>query len=632
MIWFHNFANRIKKRKGLRKIKVGGVSINTTPIDWVGNTSKIIEAINLAKADDVQVLCLPELCITGYGCEDLFLTDWVYHTAEQQLKNLIMHTHNIAVAFGLPIIYNQKRYNCVALAHNGQILGIVAKQFLANDGVHYEPRWFTPWPADKIENITFAGQQTQIGDLVLRVNGVGIGFEICEDAWRGEQRPAARLYKRGVSLILNPSASHFAFGKHKIREDIALTASQKYGCAYVYANLLGNEAGRMIYDGDVLIANKGKIVNKTERFSFKQIEYCSANLNLRYSQQPDADTPTFTPLPTNLEFAQAASLALYDYLRKSKAKGFVLSLSGGADSSACAALVWVMANYVTQQLPANTINQQLGLNISAENNKLTPNQLVGHLLTCAYQGTVNSSADTYQSALSLAQSIGAQFYNWQIDETVLFYTQIAEKALGRKLDWTTDDIALQNIQARGRSPIIWMLANIKGALLLTTSNRSEGDVGYATMDGDTSGSLAPLAGIDKPFILQWLKWAQDYYNLDGLNAVNQLTPTAELRPQGNHQTDETDLMPYPILLQIERLAVLHKQSPKQIYDQLTNTVPDAQMRKHYVTKFFRLWAQNQWKRERIAPSFHYDDLNIDPRSWHRFPILSAGFIEELNQI
>jgi NAD+ synthase (glutamine-hydrolysing) len=190
---------------------------------------------------------------------------------------------------------------------------------------------------------------------------------------------------------------------------------------------------------------------------------------------------------------------------------------------------------------------------------------------------------------------------------------------------------MQNIQARARSPIIWMLANINKSILLTTSNRSEGDVGYATMDGDTSGSLAPIAGVDKPFIIQWLKWAEKKLGYSGLQKVNGLNPTAELRPASMAQTDEKDLMPYAILVELEKLAIRDRLSPIQVYEKLKNQVSNPEL-KNYVKKFFRMWSINQWKRERFAPSFHLDDLNIDPRSWCRFPILSGGFQKELENL
>lgn len=177
-----------------------------------------------------------------------------------------------------------------------------------------------------------------------------------------------------------------------------------------------------------------------------------------------------------------------------------------------------------------------------------------------------------------------------------------------------------------------MLANIRQSVLLTTSNRSEGDVGYATMDGDTSGSLAPVAGVDKPFILQWLQWAEKELGYIGLAAVNSLTPTAELRPSERSQTDEKDLMPYAVLAQIEQHAIRDRHSPVEVFHLMKRDFTDRQELKAYIRKFFRLWTANQWKRERLAPSFHFDDLNVDPRSWCRFPILSGGFEEELQEL
>jgi NAD+ synthase (glutamine-hydrolysing) len=256
---------------------------------------------------------------------------------------------------------------------------------------------------------------------------------------------------------------------------------------------------------------------------------------------------------------------------------------------------------------------------------------VHSLLTCAYQGTDNSSNETLNAAKILAQSVGAVFHEWKIDDEVKSYSSKIEKAIGRRLTWQADDIAMQNIQARTRSPIIWMLSNIKGSILLTTSNRSEGDVGYATMDGDTSGSLAPIAGLSKPFILQWLKWAEEALDHPGLYAVNTLQPTAELRPPERHQTDEADLMPYIVLEEIEKHGIRDRKSPREVFETMKENYEPIALKNH-IKKFFRLWAANQWKRERLAPSFHLDDLNVDPRSWCRFPILSSGFSEELEQL
>ena len=227
----------------------------------------------------------------------------------------------------------------------------------------------------------------------------------------------------------------------------------------------------------------------------------------------------------------------------------------------------------------------------------------------------------------------------EIDELVDRYVAGIEGVLGRKLAWGTDDLAMQNIQARVRAPSVWLLANVNNALLLSTSNRSEAAVGYATMDGDTAGGLCPIAGIDKAFLRRWLRWLQVHgpaglHPIPALAVVNDLPPTAELRPLENRQTDEDDLMPYEVLDAIERSAIRDKQTPLEIFRLMRAQFSQYSVAQLHlwVGRFFRLWCRNQWKRERYAPSFHVDDENLDPKTWCRFPILSGGFERELQEL
>jgi NAD+ synthase (glutamine-hydrolysing) len=605
-------------------LKIAGATVNQTPIDWKNNTLHILEAIEEARRQDVRILCFPELSITGYGCEDLFLSEWVLEKAWQEVVDIKDACDKITVALGLPFRFQHASYNAVCVISDKKVLGVTFKQNLARDGVHYEPRWFDEGAPGYTAECVRGSDIFQVGDIIYTVDGVKFGFEICEDAWRKNNRPGYRLYERGVDLILNPSASHYAMGKSALREkEVVIDGSEKFNCAYLFVNLLGNEAGRMIYDGDIIVGQNGKLIAVDERLTFGDFRVMACEV--------DFAEPGRTPViassdnkDINEEVTRAVSLALYDYLRKSKAKGFVVSLSGGADSSICAIFVAEMVRRAVAALGWKKFSDTFSL-ASASDEWRTA---VGKLLACAYQGTRNSSDETLSAAQLLAESIGATFHEWTIDEVVQMYSTKMEEAIGRKLSWQVDDITLQNIQARTRSPAIWMLANIRQSVLLTTSNRSEGDVGYATMDGDTSGSLSPIAGLSKVFILQWLKWAEKALDHPGLRLVNKLQPTAELRPPERHQTDEDDLMPYPVLARIERLAIYERKSPKQVFDLMAPEY-DTKALKRHITKFFRLWAQNQWKRERLAPAFHLDDFNVDPRSWCRFPILSSAFEEEL---
>ena len=609
----------------MNALKIAGATLNQTPLDWKGNFERIVLAIQQARESKVELLCFPELTLTGYGAEDLFLSPWFAEKAKLQLEQLLPHSKDITLAVGLPIRLEGKVYNTMAILENGAVKGIVAKQFMAIDGVHYEFRWFSPWPASQQTTVEIKGIQVPFGDLTFDLKGVHYGFEICEDAWRGDARPGYRLCERKVDLIFNPSASHFAMNKTLERKALVSKSSEMFNCYYFYVNLLGNEAGRMIFDGEILLAKEGELLGRNQLLSFESVQVCTFTLENK--------AQAIAPIqPKEWEFVQASSLALFDYLRKSKAKGFVLSLSGGADSSTIAVLVSEMVRRGIKELGVDGFISKLGLPLRAS--KEDPEKsLVNQLLTAAYQGTKNSSEATFNSAKVLAESLGATFMSWTIDEEVQGYTQKIEAALGRALTWEQDDISLQNIQARTRSPIIWLLTNLKNALLLSTSNRSEGDVGYATMDGDTSGSISPIAGVDKDFVIHWLQWAEKNLDRPGLREVNSLTPTAELRPIERSQTDEKDLMPYSLLVEIERLAIRDRHSPLEVFVALRkkNEFEEAEL-KEYIKKFFRLWSRNQWKRERLAPSFHLDDFNVDPKTWCRFPILSGGFEEELTQL
>jgi len=648
-------------------IKVATASLNQTPLDWAGNRRRIEEVLEAARAAAVGLICLPELCLTGYGCEDAFLGADAPARAWTMLHELLPRTEGMVVSFGVPVRGRGGLYNTACLVADGRIVGFSAKEHLAGEGLHYEPRWFKPWPNDKVVTLERDGQSYPFGDVFFDLDGVRIGFEICEDAWVAQRRAALDGY--AMDLLLNPSASHFAFGKHEVRERLVLEGSRSMAVTYLYANLLGNEAGRVIYDGGCYIAQNGKMLARSPRLTFDDWVLTTATVDVEASRNEQVRTRSFQPdsadpgpkraivdfrLPKasiertstavalwetserhkEEEFTRAITLALFDYLRKSRSKGFVLSISGGADSAAAACLVALMVERALEAVGPDRFAEKLGMDPRPD-----VRAWVRDLLCCAYQRTDNNSPVTQEAARSVAEAVGATYLLLDVQHLVDAYVELISDAAGRALTWERDDITLQNIQARVRSPSVWMLANMRGALLLSTSNRSEAAVGYATMDGDTAGGLSPIAGIDKAFLRRWLEWLQtegprDMHPIPELAAVNEQTPTAELRPRDQHQTDEEDLMPYPVLDAIERLAIGEKLPPADCLAVLQSEFDDydQDMLRTWVKRFFRLWSRNQWKRERYAPSFHVDDKNLDPKTWCRFPILSGGFEQELSEL
>ncbi len=640
----------------MKYIKVAGAAVNQTPLDWENNLQNLLAAVREARAADISLLCLPELSICGYGCEDTFFSDYVLDHSLQGLRDIARECENIIVSVGLPMVVENCLYNASCLIQDCEILGFVAKKELAGDGVHYEPRWFKTWPDDRVHTYEFDGVSYPFGDLIFEIDGLRIGFEICEDAWNGV-RPALDHYLNNVDIILNPSASHFAFDKSRVREKLVTETTRGFFCAYIYSNLLGNESGRLIFDGEVLIASGGQLLTRGKRFSFRDVVVSSAVLDVQAIRRkkkksfnfepafpkgvvrglwsiPEANDPDYfkdrTHMPVFInkedEFHQAVALGLFDYMRKSFSHGFVVSLSGGADSSCCAALISQSLRLARQELGDEGLRKRLSYMDLGDLDTMT-----SRLLTCVYQGTDNSSDSTLESARELTHDLGATWYHWDVQPLYDQYTSMVEKSLERDLTWEQDDVTLQNIQARLRSPGIWMIANIRRALLVTTSNRSEAAVGYATMDGDTSGGIAPLAGIGKSFLLHWLRWAEKELGIEGLRFVNNLQPSAELRPAEEEQTDEGDLMPYPILDMIEQAAIRDYKSPVEVFKTLRGVRPDDVL-KGYIRKFFTLWSRNQWKRERYAPGFHLDDTNLDPKTWCRFPILNGSFRKDLKAL
>jgi NAD+ synthase (glutamine-hydrolysing) len=679
----------------MKLIKVAGAALNQTPRDWKNNISNILEAIRQAKEQNVSVLCLPELSCSGYGLEDDHFCLDVPHRSLLKLAEIAPFCTDMIVCIGLPIRFNNTLYNAVAMIVNGYVEGFTCKQHLANDGIFYEDRWFHPWPQGIVQQIyipelkhlrksgyVYNTSLFPIGDTHFDIGGVKLGFEICEDSFVAN-RPGIILASKGIDIILNPSASNFSFGKLNIRKNLVVDGSRAFGCTYIYANLVGNEAGRIIFDGGTLIASEGKLLAQGKRFTYQNVLLTTAIVdidNTRTSQirtssfQPDIKgynygciNVTFTypevtekstetleePWETSEyikheECTRALGLALMDYMRKSHTKGFVVSLSGGADSAmvtyACVMGIKLaikelgIAKFISKYCP------HLGEGARCSNfyqwtEEEQLARITSLLITTAYQATENSGEVTKTAAREIAIALNVSHYELDVQPMFEEYCKLGKFIKkGTDLTFEQDDIVLQNLQARVRAPGIWMIANMEGKLLLTTSNMSEGALGYFTMDGDSCGSVAPIAGLPKVYIRQYLRWIEDSGTLDfgclrEMSLITKQEPTAELRPIQYKQTDEDDLMPYWLLHLIEVYVVKNRYTPVEIYKAIKRDMDyDNNKLINDITKFFTLLSRNQWKRERTAISFHMDDHNLDPKTWCRMPVLNSGYKEELEEL
>jgi len=668
----------------MKLIKVAGCALNQTPKDWRGNMVNILEAIKQAKEQKVSVLCLNELCISAYGLEDDYFCLDVSKRSLLKLKEILPYTTNLIVSVGLPIIFNNSLFNAVATIVNGKVVGFTCKQHLAGDGIFYEFRWFRPWPTGVVQTIDIPelGGSFPIGDIHFNIGGIKYGYEICEDSFVAN-RPGAILASKGVNVILNPSASNFSFGKLNIRKNLVIDGSRAFGVVYIYSNLVGNESGRVIFDGGTIIASGGNLLTIGKRFTYQNVLLTTAVVDVEGTRTSQVRTASFQPdieqynqgcvkvddfcypdinerLTTapvqedweldgdvkHEECTRAIGLALMDYMRKSHTKGFTISLSGGADSAMVTYLCSMgiklgcdelgVKRFVEKFCP-QLVNCIQSVSASENAEEITINRLVKNLITTAYQSTENSGKETFNAANILADALHVNHFNFNVQPVFDQYKKIGAMAKGSELTFEDDDITLQNLQARSRSPSIWILANMEQKLLLTTSNMSEAAVGYATMDGDTSGCVAPIAGLPKVYIREYLNWVfhrgPNGFGFPAMEYIVIQDPTAELRPSQYKQTDEDDLMPYWLLHKIETMVVKNRYTPVEIYQTLKVSIQyDNNQLIKDITKFFNLFSRNQWKRERYALSFHMDDHNLDPRTWCRTPILTGGYEEELGEL
>ena len=492
-------------------------NLNQWSLDFEGNTARIIESIEIAKARGARYRLGPELEISGYSCEDHFLElDTLQHSWES-LAHILKgrHTDGILCDIGMPVMHRNVRYNCRVFVLDGKVLLIRPKMVLASDGNYREHRWFAAWehgwttePYTLPRGIReLTGQQkVPIGIAAIATGDTLLASETCEELFV-PMSPHIHFGNAGVEIITNGSGSHHELRKLDTRIALIRNASEKNGGVYLYANQQGCDGGRLYFDGCALIAQNGEILAQGTQFSLKDVEVITATVNLddvrayrgtKASRAVQASKMTALPqIDVNFEFDPAGSEItprvspkivphyhkpeeeialgpacwLWDYLRRSGAAGYFIPLSGGADSGAVATLVGSMCQLVAAAIRENdeTVIKDVErwLEKSETSDVFTdPCVLANRLLYTCYIGTENSSRETQKRAKQLAKQIGAYHLNINMDGLVnalqSLFTRITQKTPRFKVEGGTytENQALQNIQARLRMVISYLFAQM----------------------------------------------------------------------------------------------------------------------------------------------------------------------------
>ncbi|MGN0901978.1 MAG: NAD(+) synthase [Succinivibrio sp.] len=594
--------------------------INATPLDINGNVEKILKVSANALNKGYKFIAFPELSLTAYNCGDLFMHPELTKAASQALLKLKYELcEGITIGVGLPLKSDSGDvYDAYIIVKKGTIVSVSVVSTFYNARDSRVRSFYTRQKGDL--SFTIGTSKVQVtSEFEIDNDKVGIVFN---------EGSLASLTEKADVLVF-PEACRYELGSETAREDLLVSISADYDCLVLSTNLIGCDGGSDIFDGQALIASKGKLLSRAQYLPFKEYDFLGSG---------DGIAPVLNDYDT---IVRAVSLGLFDWMKKTHAHGFALSLSGGADSGLCATCVCYGQIAALHELGYDEYKKIMNSlkfevpEFTGDEESFIKEKMMPQVLTTVYQGSAVSGSVTRTAALKLAENLGAKHFEWSIAKLVEDYTSIINSTTpDDPLNWERDDLTLQNIQARSRGPGIWMIANRYNKLLITTCNASEDAVGYCTMDGDTCGGVAPIGDISKSRILKINQHIADNgveietdglkLNAPNMSYISAQAPTAELRPG---QTDERDLMPYVIL---DRIHVLHQDeflTPSAILDEIAGefTQFSKDDLKTFVKRYFTRFAQNQWKRERGATTFHIEKTDLNAKNGFVFPLLNDGF-------
>ena len=565
-----------------RRLRVATCQLDTVVGDLDGNVDAVLAALAEAEAHGCDLAVFPELTLTGYPPEDLLLRPAFVEANLAALERVAAATRNCVAVVGF-VDGGDALGNAAAICAGGRVHGVVRKQLLPNYGPFDERRYFEPGGVDQ---------------PLFEIAGVPVGVTICEDAW-APAGPIARAAGGGAHVVLVLNASPYHRGKASDRERMIATRAADAGAAIVYANLVGGQ-DELIFDGGSFVVDaEGSLVARSPQFrehlAVAELEirpvYRKRLVDPRHGpavatlpvvpvtpvagERPaasDATNVVTAPLDPVGEVYLALTLATRDYVRKNGFTDVVIGLSGGVDSSLVAAIA-------ADALGADHVH--------------------GVLMPSRY-----SSDHSVADAVALAAALGIDARTIPIDEAHrAFESMLAPSFADRDADLTEE-----NLQSRLRGVTLMALSNKFGWLVLTTSNKSESAVGYATLYGDTAGAFSVIKDVPKLLVYELCRWRNAR---DGVPVIPEsvLTkpPSAELRPD---QRDDQSLPPYEVLDPIIEGFVDEDRS----VDELVAAGFDRAV----VERIARLVVLAEYKRRQTAPG-----ARISTKAFgkdHRLPI------------
>jgi NAD+ synthase (glutamine-hydrolysing) len=521
----------------VQPLRIALAQINTTVGDLRGNVGKILERVASARSLGADLVVFPELAVTGYPPEDLLLKPQFIEANREALNEVAAAAGDLLVVVGF-VDRQDDIYNAVAVCQDGEVVAVAHKSYLPNYGVFDEERYFR------------AGE----GPSVLSWDDLTFGVNVCEDIWYPGGPTEAQAFVGGAQLIINISASPYHAGKGRFRERMLATRAADNGAVIAFCNLVGGQ-DELVFDGQSLVFDAGgELLARGKAF---EEDLVAVDLDLRSvfnrrlhdprrrkgrvavdggvrfvslpgapstAGKPELDSHVALPLEGPEEIYRALVVGTRDYVRKNGFERVVMGLSGGIDSSLTAA-------------------------VAAD--ALGPENVIGVRMPSRYTSDLSND-----DAAALAENLGIRLLTVAIEPAFKAYLGMLEGPFAG----TEPGVAEENLQARVRGNLLMALSNKFGWLVLTTGNKSEMSVGYATLYGDMAGGFAVIKDLFKGLVYELARWRNAQSPVIPESAITR-PPTAELRP---NQRDSDSLPPYELLDPILEAYVEEDRSVEEI--------------------------------------------------------------------
>ena len=542
-------------------MRIALAQINPTVGDIDGNAAKIAEWIGRARGEGADLTILPELCVPGYPAEDLYLKRHFIEANARAVEELARGVREGVVLVGFAELAAggddfRPAHNSLAVLAEGEVKSVYRKNRLPNYAVFDEQRYFIPGSEGK----------------TIEVAGMGVGLTICEDVWV-EGPPASTEAAAGAELIANPSGSPYHRCKGREREAMFAARARAYGTHFAFCNLVGGQ-DELVFDGQSFAVDpNGEVIARAAQFEEELLVY----------ELPSSPGRLAEPLSNLAEVYGALVLGLRDYVRKNGFRHVGLALSGGIDS----ALVALLA-------------------VDA----LGPEHV-----SCVVMPSPHSSPETQADARTIAANLGCRAIEIPIDSTMSAYESALANSFAGAIDGSEaeplprdptrpsePDLAAENIQARIRGNLMMALSNKHGWLVLTTGNKSEMSVGYATLYGDMAGGFAVIKDVPKTLVYELVRHRNGEAGRELVPAsVLDRAPSAELRPE---QFDSDSLPPYELLDRVLEAYVERDEGREEMIA--------AGMPADVVDEVLRMVDRSEYKRRQAAPG-----IRITPKAFGR---------------